>query len=318
MTLGVQGKTDTDGNETAPYLTIRRFMTDTYGEPLYRVPVDFGFGCPHRAVGAGGGCTFCDEDGGRSAIITGAESLGEQVRRGVDFARRRYGARRFLAYVQAHTGTFADPAVLRAKLVELTGLMPFEALSLGTRPDCLGEEALDVLVELRRRLEVWVELGVQTVHDDTLTRIHRGHDWATARDAIVRVAARGLRAAAHLIVGLPGEGMSQFAATADALAALPVFAVKIHNLHVIAGTRLAEMYAREPFAVLDERAYADALIEILRRLPPHVAIMRISTDTPADRLVAPRWAMSKGTFRDFLVAEMRRRGVRQGDRFSNQ
>jgi radical SAM protein (TIGR01212 family) len=190
--------------------------------------------------------------------------------------------------------------------------MPFDAVSIGTRPDCLPDAALDVLADLRRRLDVWVELGVQTVHDATLARINRGHDWAASRDAVLRAAARGLRVAAHLIVGLPGEGTEHFAATTDAVAALPVFAVKIHNLHVIAGTRLAEEYARAPFPVLDERAYADALIGILSRLPPRMAIMRINTDTPPDRLVAPRWAMDKHAFREFVVAGMRRRGARQG------
>lgn len=304
----------TSGDPAAPYFTFRRFMMETYGAPLYRVPVDFGFGCPHRGSDGAGGCTFCDAEGGRSVIIAGAGSLAEQVRHGVGFARRRYGARRFLAYVQAHTGTFADPDRLRERLDELSGLMAFDAVSLGTRPDCLSDEALDVLVDLRRRLDVWVELGVQTVHDGTLQRINRGHDWAAARGAIVRATARGLRVAAHMIIGLPGEGAEHFAATADALAALPVFAVKVHNLHVIAGTRLAEQYVREPFPVLDERGYAEALIEVLRRLPSRVAIMRINTDTPGDRLMAPRWKMTKGEFREFVIAEMRRCGARQGDR----
>jgi radical SAM protein (TIGR01212 family) len=301
--------------DVAPYFTIRRFMLETYGAPLHRVPVDFGFGCPHRGAAAGSGargCAFCAEDGGRSGIIAGAQSLAEQVRVASGFARRRYGAERFLAYVQAHTGTFADPAVLRARLDELAALLPFDAVSIGTRPDCLPDAALDVLADLRRRLDVWVELGVQTLHDATLARIHRGHDGAAARDAIRRAADRGLRVAAHLILGLPGEGPEHFRATADALAALPLFAVKLHNLHVIAGTPLAEMYAREPFPVLDERAYADALIEVLVRLPPRVAVMRIATDTPPERLLAPRWSMDKHAFRAFVVDEMRRRGLRQG------
>lgn len=296
-----------------PFLTIRRFMIETYGQPLYRVPVDFGFGCPHRASSGSGGCAFCAEDGGRSVIITRALSLADQVRMGSEFVRERYGAGRFLAYVQAHTGTFAEPSELSARLDELVGLVPFAALSIGTRPDCLSDACLDVLADLRRRLDVWIELGVQTVHDATLARINRGHDWASSRDAILRAARRGLRVAAHLIVGLPGEGPEHFAATAEALAALPIFAVKIHNLHVIAGTRLAEEYARQPFPVLDEGDYADALIAILRRLPARVAILRINTDTPPDRLVAPRGFMGKGVFGEYVVREMRRRGVRQGD-----
>jgi radical SAM protein (TIGR01212 family) len=304
--------------ESEPLRTLAGFMTDTYGGPLHRVPVDFGLGCPHRAPDGSGGCAFCPPDGGRAPHTAGAGSLAAQVAAGAAFARRRYGATRFIAYVQAHTGTCASAAELAERLEALLALMPFDVLCVGTRPDCLADPILDVLAGLRSRLlDVWVELGIQTVHDPTLALINRGHDWATGRAAILRVARRGLRAAAHIIVGLPGEEAEHDRVTATQLAELPLFAVKIHNLHVVRDSALADMYRQRPFPVLDERAYAARLIDILRRLPPAMAVMRINTDTPRERLIAPQWRMDKGTFRNYVVSEMRRRGVRQGDLFEN-
>ena len=288
-------------------------MIDTYGGALHRVPVDFGFSCPHRAEDGSGGCAFCPPDGSRAKQTAAAGSVEEQVRAGVAFARRRYGARRFIAYVQAFTGTHGPVEEQRALYRRVLAAHPFEAIAVGTRPDCLAPAVLDLLEELRTCLDVWVELGIQTVHDATLRRIHRGHDWATGRQAILAVHARGMRAAAHVILGLPGESARDFRETAEALAALPIFAVKIHNLHIVRNTALAEEYARDPFPVLDEQEYADALIDFLRRTPSRIAVMRINTDTPASELIAPRWAMSKGQFREFVVREMQRRGVRQGD-----
>lgn len=297
----------------APFLTLRRFFVEAYGAPLHRVPLDLGLGCPNRRPGGTGGCTFCAEDGGRAPQLAGAEGLREQVAAGVAFARRRYGATRFMAYVQAFSGTFAPPERQRQIYEAILQAHPFAALSVGTRPDCLSPETLAVLGDVRRRVDLWVELGVQSAHDRTLRLVRRGHDWACSRDAIQRLAALGIRAVAHVILGLPGETPADWDATADALAALPLAGVKIHNLHVIRGTALADEYGRAPFPVPKEAEYAEGLIAFLRRLPPTFAILRINTDTPADRLLAPRWRMTKGQFRDYVVAEMRRRGVRQGD-----
>jgi radical SAM protein (TIGR01212 family) len=183
----------------------------------------------------------------------------------------------------------------------------------GTRPDCLPPAVLALLSGLARSLDVWVELGVQTTHDETLRRIRRGHDWATARRAVLAAHGAGLRVAVHVILGLPGEDADALRRTAERLAPLPVRAIKIHNLHVVRGASLAGEFRRRPFPVYDEREYAALLIDFLRRLPASWAIARVNTDTAPDRLIAPRWRMSKARFLEYLVDEMRRRGVRQGD-----
>lgn len=300
-----------------PYLMARQFMAARYGGMLARVPVDFGLSCPHRE-GPHGGCTFCSSNGSRAGYApakysSGSVPVGKQARAGVEFARRRYGAQRFIAYVQAFTGTFATVDVQRRLYDELLTAHSFEVLAVGTRPDCLPDPTLALLCELQQRLEVWVELGVQTVHDRTLERIRRGHTWACSRAAIERLHACGIGIVAHVILGLPGETETDVRKTAETLAGLPLLGVKIHNLHVLRGTRLAEEYAQAPFCIFDEREYGEILIDFLRRIPPQVAVLRTLTDTPDDERIVPRWQMKKGQFQEYLVREMLRIGARQGD-----
>ncbi|MCX7590920.1 MAG: TIGR01212 family radical SAM protein [Kiritimatiellae bacterium] len=300
-------------SKTMPFFSFRELMIQRYGEPVHRVPLDLGFGCPHRNADGSGGCAFCAADGSRAAQIGHASTIPEQVCLGVAFAQRRYGARRFMAYIQAFTGTFAPVDTQRKVYEEILAAHPFDALSIGTRPDCLPATTVNLLSEFQRRLDVWVELGVQTVHNRTLKKINRGHDWETSRQAILRLAEAGLNVLVHVILGLPGESMEDFRTTAEAIGSLPVMAIKIHNLHVLRGTPLAEEYLASPFPVFDEHQYADILIDFLRRLPSRMAIARLNTDTPDDRLVAPKWKWDKSRFRQFVVSEMQRRGVCQGD-----
>lgn len=297
----------------APYYRYKQYMLDRYGAPLYRVPIDLGLGCPHRRCDGSGGCAFCPPDGSRAAQTRGAASIEEQISAGVAFARRRYGAEHFMAYVQAFTGTFASPETQRALFARILDAFPFTAMSIGTRPDCLSAATLDGLAALRASTDLWVEVGVQTVHDATLRRINRGHDHAASRRAIRELAARGIRVAVHVIVGLPGETGAHCEDTAEALSALPIDGIKIHNLHVVRGAALAAEYAERPFAVLDEYCYADILVGMLRRLPPAVAIMRLNTDTAPADLVAPRWSMTKGAFLAHVTRRMEALGAMQGD-----
>jgi len=296
-----------------PFCQYSQFLIDRYGEQLHRIPIDFGFGCPNRAADGSGGCAFCPEHGARARQTLRADTVEEQVLAGIEFARRRYGARHFMAYIQAFTGTFAAEDARTEVYRELLSMADFRAVSIGTRPDCLDASTMAFLGELSRELDVWVELGVQTVHDDTLARIGRGHDWEASRRAILALHDAGINVAVHVILALPGEGREEVLRTAETLASLPVDGIKIHNLHVVRGTPLAAEFAEAPFPVLNEHHYADLLIEFLRRLPPDLPIMRVQTDTPEEELVAPRWSMDKGQFLSMLISRMVFADVRQGD-----
>ncbi len=296
-----------------PYYDFRTLLENRYGSTLHRVPIDFGLGCPNRDPEGGGGCTFCSEEGSRAKQCPATETVEKQVENGIVFARSRYGADRFAAYIQAFTGTFASAGWQRQQYEKLLKKFPFDAVFIGTRPDCLDAETLDFLEDLHSRVDVWVELGVQSVHNETLRRINRGHSWEQSKEAIARLKSRNLNAAVHVILGLPGEGAEAFWSTARTLNAQGIDAVKIHNLHVLKGTRLAEEYEQEPFAVFDEHQYAETLVGFLRRLSPQIPVMRLLTDSEPEEVIAPRWHMHKGQFLDYLHQLMLLRNVRQGD-----
>ncbi len=282
--------------------------------PLYRIPIDLALGCPNREPDGSGGCTFCPADGARAVQLRDTTALSDQIEQAIAFARRRYKTTRFAAYIQAYTGTFQAIAQQRESYAAILREHNFEALTIGTRPDALSDDVIALLCELNERLPVWVELGVQTSCDRTLATLNRGHDWASSRAAIQRLHAAKLQTIAHVILGLPGEGHKEMDATASALAALPVDGIKLHNLHVITGTALATSYAAAPFPLLNEHAYAEAVIRFLRRTPSTTTLHRLTTDTPSAALVAPRWSLTKGQFITYLQRSMERREVWQGDR----
>jgi len=323
-----------------PYLQYKNYMRDRYGDPLFRVPIDFDLGCPNREADGSGGCTFCNARGARAVQTLEAASIEEQTREAVRFARNRYGAKKYMAYIQAFSATFGpEQQPLYRNLLDA---FDFTAVSIGTRPDCLTPEAYDFLAELNQQIEVWVELGVQTVHDRTLKRINRGHNWAASETAIKQLHAAGIKVAVHVILGLPGETAEDFQQTADTLAALPIDAIKIHNLHIERGTPLAIEYknvhhrdteaqrtklrvsvssseagGKSNIRPLMEHDFAEHLMDFIRRMPPAIPIMRLTTDTLAENLIAPKWHMAKGQFKDYIIQQMTCREWRQGDLFGN-
>jgi len=296
-----------------PYYIYRQFMIDRYGEVLQRIPIDPGFGCPNRNADGSGGCLFCAEDGGRAIQTRTAESWREQIDMALQFARDRYGAQKFMGYCQAYSGTHADYEQQANFFRHVLDYGNFTAFTIGTRPDCLPPKTLELFKELAEKTDLWIELGVQTVHNQTLAHIRRGHTWEVSRNAIQCLSDLGISCAVHLIFGLPGEDESDWHATAQAIAALPIRGIKFHNLHIIKGTALAAYYSKKPFPVLDEHDYAEVLIDAIARMPPDIPVMRLQTDTPSNELIAPRWQMKKGQFTDYVAHQMRRRGIRQGD-----
>ena len=302
----------------SPYLNYKDFLIERYGEALYRIPVDFGFGCTNRPeLGSGakapGGCTFCPVDGARAQQTLYANTIAEQVSEAIDFAKRRYRARKFMAYIQAYTATFASVLKQRERFSQVLAQFEFEALSIGTRPDCLSSATVEYLVELNQHCEVWVELGVQTSHDETLKRINRGHSWECSRDAILRLSHNKLNVIVHVILGLPGESESDFLLTAERLAQLPISGIKLHNLHIVKDTQLAVEFANAPFPLMDEHEYCIAAIEFLRRIPRHIPVVRLQTDTPPEQLIAPIWNLSKAQFISMVIRQMLLSQVQQGD-----
>lgn len=290
----------------------RDYLQERYGEVLHRVPIDAGGSCPNRNKDGSGGCAFCPEDGARAIQLGNIKEIDKQIEAGVRFAKRRYGATAFMAYMQTFTSTFAQKDLIEKQVELILGTHNFRAIAFGTRPDCLQPDVLDYLSELQKRVDVWIELGVQTSHNHTLRAINRGHDWKCSEKAIGELASRGISCAVHLILGLPGESLEDMRYSVKAVTSLPIQAIKLHNLHIIKGTRLAEEFEKNPFPLFDEHNYCELLIELLPHIPERIPIIRLTTDTENSMLMAPSWNMSKGQFRKFLAKQMRARGVVQG------
>lgn len=292
-----------------PFTQYKQWMIHRYGEAMFRIPVEISSTCPH------GRCAFCSDNGSRAQQTQHQNDPFEQAEEAIRFSKRRYRAKKFMLYIQAFTTDLTNPAQQKT-ILDLLERFEFSAISIGTRPDCLPEEALEFLESLSRvsmitPLEVWVELGIQTAKDETLETIHRGHDWACSKQAILNLAAHHILVAPHVIIGLPGETAADWKRTAEELAALPLDGIKIHNLHVVKGTALAN----DPPPMLNHWEYAEALMDFLRRIPANIPVMRISTDTPDDQLIAPHWHLEKGQFLDYVMQQMTMRELRQGDLF---
>jgi hypothetical protein len=299
-----------------PFNAYSRYLTGAYGERTYRIGVDAGFSCPNRGADRSrGGCTFCDEHGARSAYIANhrAADLAGQIERSRTALTRRYGARRFILYFQAFSSTYAPPETLREIYDAGLAAMPFTELVVATRPDCVDPDTAELLGSYRERVrDVWVELGLQSAREETLRRVRRGHDVAAFDTALGRLRAAGVKVAAHVVFGLPGEGPNEFEQTVRYLAERRVDGIKIHNMHVVEGTALAEAYRRGEITVPGAQEHLTAVASALELLPAETVVMRLTCDTPADRLIAPRDFPDKQQFRRRLVQYMHERGMYQG------
>lgn len=283
------------------------YLSDRYGRPVYRIPLDLALSCPNRVKNSGRGCIFCAEDGARARHLRHSLDLPAQVKAGIEYAQKRYDAKPpYIAYFQAYTGTYADAEKLKKLYNEALSCAEFAMVIIATRPDCLEPPVLKLLEELNSKYELWIELGVQTACDRTLETINRGHDFAAVKTAVQQLTERNIKTAAHVILGLPGETEKDFTATAEALSALPFSAVKLHNLLVLKGTELAREYAADPEFVrpMNEYEYASAAAAFLKKLPNDWIVMRVTADAPPEKVIAPKWWMKKGQFIDLLKSMM--------------
>ena len=283
-------------------LTLKSYFQRKYGAPLQRIPLDPGFPCPNRNPDGSGGCAFCPGDGSRAQHLKPGMTLAEQVRSGIAFAKSRYGANPpYAAYFQAYTTTNGPADQLREMYREVLAMADFPCVIVATRPDCLPPQVIDLLAELAELREVWVELGVQTAKDETLRVINRGHDFSAVERVVPLLAERGIKVAAHVILGLPGETMEDFRQTAEKLAKLPLSGIKAHNLLIYRNTPMEKMFKSGKLKPLNEYEYAEALAEFLRILPDELVVMRLCADAPDDGLAIRNWWMEKGAFTDMFL-----------------
>ncbi len=298
-----------------PYLDLNTHLKKRFGTRVQKITLDAGLTCPNRDGRVGvGGCLYCNARGSGTGAAARGLSLADQLQEGVSRLARRYGASRFIAYFQSFSNTYAPVARLRALYDEALAFPEVVGLSIGTRPDCLDDEVLDLLAEYARRRLVWLELGLQSAHDKTLRALNRGHDVACFTRAVEQTAARGLEVVAHVILGLPGEGPRETAATAAYLSRLPLQGVKIHLLYVAQGSGLARLHQEGAYTCLTEEEYVRQAVDFVELLPPEFVIHRLTGDPHREELLAPAWCLDKSRVLGRLREEFSRRGSRQGSR----
>ncbi len=284
-----------------------------FGCRVQRISLDAGFTCPNRDGKVGSsGCIYCGGTGSGSFGIRPELTVTEQLAHGKEIMARKYKAQQFIAYFQPFSNTYAPVERLRAFYEEALAVKDVVGLIVGTRPDCLPPEIMDLLAEYAAKSYFWLELGLQSPLNRTLSLIRRGHDFAAFVDAVRRCQERGILVCAHVILGLPGESRQEMLATAGILNDLGVDGVKLHLLHVMRDTPLADLYQRGEVRVMERDEYAGLVCDFLERLDPRIFVQRLTGDGARDHLLAPLWSLKKFEVLNLIDGELERRGSFQG------
>ncbi len=265
-----------------------------YGERVHKIAIDAGFTCPNRDGSIGrGGCTFCNNvsfsPNGRRP-----DQIAEQIEAGRQVIRKRTGAKKYIAYFQAYTNTYADVRELSRLYDEALKEPDVIGLAVGTRPDCVPDEVLDLLVDYQQQgYEVWLELGLQSAHDATLDRVNRGHGFTEYEHTVLKARSRGIKVCTHLILGLPGESTEHHITSLERVLELGVDGLKFHPLHVVKGTQLANEWRRGEYQPLTMDDYVSDVVELVSRTPDEVIFHRLTGTASSDVLLAPAWCSKK-------------------------
>lgn len=296
------------------YYDLKSYWRNLFGCNVHKLQIDAGFTCPNRdGHVAMGGCIYCDGRGSKLRQQGALPSVTEQIKSGKKYYAKQVG--KYIAYFQTFTNTYAPVEKLRALYDEALVQEDVIGLSIGTRPDCLGEDVIGLLSEYAKKYHIWVELGLQSVHDKTLQFINRGHNFQQFADAVSALAGRGLNICVHIIIGLPGESDKDVLTTAATLAAMPVNGIKIHSLLALEGTMLGELYKKGSIELISKDKYVALTADVLEILPPEMVVQRLTADGYRDIFLAPDWAMNKLDVLNTINRELERRKSYQGKHY---
>ena len=283
---------------------------------VQKISIDAGFTCPNRDGRIStGGCIYCDNRTFNPSYCQRRHSVTQQLEEGKRFFAHKYPDMKYLAYFQAFTNTYAPLSQLKALYEEALQVDDIVGIVIGTRPDCVSDELLDYLAELNQRTFVLVEYGIESANNDTLLRINRGHSFEQSQDAIQRTHQRGLLTGAHIILGLPGEDAAESLRQASIISSLPIDILKIHQMQIIRGTRLAEEFAANPFHIYTVDEYIKLIAEYIQRLRPDLILERFVSQSPKELLIAPHWGLKNYEFTNLLVNHLKQNKIYQGQFF---
>lgn len=296
------------------YYDLKSYWRNLFGCSVHKLQIDAGFTCPNRdGYVARGGCIYCDGRGSKLRQQGELPAVAEQIASGKKYYTKQ--AAKFIAYFQTFTNTYAPVERLRSIYDEALAQEDIIGLSIGTRPDCLGPDVVALLNGYAQQYHVWVELGLQSVHDKTLQFINRGHNFQQFLDAVNVLTGGKLNICVHIIIGLPGESEEDVLTTARTLAAMPVSGIKIHSLLALEGSALGEMYKKGDVKMISKENYVSLVADVLEVLPPEMVIQRLTADGYRDIFLAPGWAMNKLDVLNSINKELERRDSYQGKKF---
>ena len=296
------------------YHSLNYHLRKTYGEKLYKISLDGGMTCPNRDGTLGTrGCIFCSKGGSGDFAASKTLSITEQIETGKQQAARKYTGNSYIAYFQAYTNTYAPAAYLRQIFTEAIQNPNIRILSIATRPDCLSPDVISLLKELAALKPIWVELGLQTIHEDTARFIRRGYDLPVFERAIHDLRNAGITVIVHTILGLPGESRKQMLQTVNYLNTQDIQGIKFQLLHILKDTDLADYYERHPFPLPDMETYFSILAEQLTHLRPDIVVHRLTGDGPKQLLIAPLWTGNKRQVLNQMQAYFKRHDIWQGN-----
>lgn len=298
------------------YNSYSSYLREKFGCRVHKVSVDVGFTCPNRDGSvARGGCVYCNNDSFVPPYARALFSLDNQIRKGMEYLKKRFKAEKFIIYFQAYTNTYGEIEKLERLYREALEYEGVVGLAVGTRSDCVDEEKIKLFEKLARNRFVSLEYGIESIYDKTLEFMNRGHNYESVLDAISLTKDRGIHIGAHVIVGFPTETEGEMLRMADEVSRLRIDSLKVHNLHIVKNTPLARMYTKEPFHLFGYEEYLDFISRFLERLSPEIVVERLFTDTPRDLLVSPIWNKNHNDILRGIEEELERRNTYQGKVF---
>ena len=305
--------------EKKPYRDLNTYFRSLFGCRVHKVTVDAGLDCPNRdGTLSFGGCIYCNTKGSGTGAHGKGLSITQQIEGSKERIARRFKTNKLLAYFQSFTNTYAPIDRLKTIYEEALAIENVVGLAIGTRPDCVDEKVLDLLESYTEKHLIWIEYGLQSAHDHTLSLINRGHDFACFEKAVAETRNRNINISAHVILGLPGECKKDILATADAIADLGIDGVKLHLLYVVKGTPLEGLYKSGRYSCLEQQAYAELVCDFITRLPDTMIIQRLTGDPHLKELVAPAWSLQKKETLDLIHKTFAEKKIWQGKWFGKK
>lgn len=300
------------------YNTYSKYLREKYGEKVYKLPISLPLTCPNRdGTLSKGGCTFCGEEGGSFENLPNSLSVKEQIQKNMGYIRKRYKANKFIAYFQNFSNTYL-PLDDFKKYINESIMEDIVAISISTRPDCINDEYLEFLSDLKSNLgiDITIELGLQTVNYHTLEKINRGHTLAEFIDAVLRVKKHDLRVCTHVILNLPWDDMLDTIENSKIISSLGVDEVKIHSLYIVENTKMGEGYKNGEIEIISKEDYINRVIAFLKYLDPNIVIQRIIGRAPEENTLFVNWNESWWKIRDEIVSKMEKENKFQGSKFN--